>query len=132
MAEEFSIANRFSIDVQWPDHPGTGGNAFVDESVGRLQMLVGETSLTAYQSDKGDKSVRLPAPTYYLAEWLSQNWWAFLYEPRKLEREEAEHDFRSRHWLGFTRNGFALPDVTFASTGDRMEIVARPTYLRFA
>jgi hypothetical protein len=55
-----------------------------------------------------------------------------LYEPRKVDREDAEQDFRLRHWLGTARNGFALPDVTFSPAGDKIEIVARSAYLRFA
>jgi hypothetical protein len=132
MAEKLSIAHDFAVDMQWPASAGTGGNPLVDETIARLQILVGGTSVTSYQSDKGDKGDHLPLPTYYVAEWLAQNWWAFLYEPRKQERADAEADFRKRHWLAIARNGFALPDVMFAPTGEAIEISARPSYLRFA
>ena len=89
-------------------------------------------SITAYQTEKGDKHSYLHVPTYYLVEWLAQNWWSFLYEPRKNDREDFEQDFRSRHWLGTPRNGFALPDVTFSPVGDKIEIVDRSAFLRFA
>jgi hypothetical protein len=132
MAEEFSIADTFAVDLQWPANPGRGGDPLLDGSLASFQILVGEKSLTAYQTEKGDKHSYLHVPTYYLVEWLAQNWWSFLYEPRKNDREDFEQDFRSRHWLGIARNGFALPDVTFSPAGEKIEIVARSAFLRFA
>ena len=132
MAEKLPIADTFSLDLQWPANPGKGGNLLLDESVARFQMMVGDKSITAYQTEKGDKNSYLHIPVYYLVEWLALNWWSFLYEPRKLDDENAESDFRSRHWLGTARNGFALPDVTFSPAGDKIEIVARSAFLRFA
>jgi hypothetical protein len=131
MAEEFQIADTFSLDLQWPANPGKGGNLLLDGSIARFQMMVGDKSITAYQTEKGDKNTYLTIPLYYLVEWLALNWWSFLYEPRKLEGEAAEQDFRSRHWLGIARNGFPLPDVTFSPAGDKIEIVARSAFLRF-
>lgn len=132
MAEELSIAETFAVDLQWPTNPGKGGDSLLDGSLARFQILVGEKSLTEYQTEKGDKHSHLHVPTYYLVEWLAQNWWSFLYEPRKNDREDFEQDFRSRHWLGTARNGFALPDVTFSPAGEKIEIVARSAFLRFA
>jgi hypothetical protein len=132
MAQEFPIAEPFAVDLQWPANPGRGGNALLDASLARFQIMVGGKSVTAYQTEKGDKHSHLHAPTYYLVEWLAQNWWSFLYEPPKNDREEAEQDYRTRHWLGTARNGFALPDVTFSPAGDKIEIVARSAFLRFA
>ena len=132
MAEELPMTDQFSVELQWPVNPGKGGDSFLDGSLARFQILVGEKSLTAYQTEKGDKHSHLHVPTYYLVEWLAQNWWSFLYEPRKNDRDDFEQDFRSRHWLGTPRNGFALPDVTFSPAGEKIEIVARPTFLRFA
>lgn len=131
MAEELPITS-FAVDLQWPTNPGKGGNPLLDNSLARFQIAVGGKFVTAYQTDQGDKHSYLHVPTYYLVEWLAQNWWSFLYEPRRNDREEVEQDYRTRHWLGTARNGFALPDVTFSSVGDRIEIVARSTYLRFA
>jgi hypothetical protein len=132
MAEELPIGEAFSVDLQWPANPGKGGDSLLDESLARFQMSVAGKSLTAYQTDRGDKHSYLHVPTYYLVEWLALNWWSFLYEPRKNDREEFEQDFRSRHWLGTARSGFALPDLMFSPAGEKIEIVSRSTYLRFA
>jgi hypothetical protein len=131
MAQELPM-EPFAVDLQWPTDPGRGGNPLLDDSLARFQIAVGGKSVTAYQTDQGAKHSYLHVPTYYLAEWLAQNWWAFLYEPRKNDREEFEQEYRTRHWLGTARNGFALPDVTFSPAGGKIEIVARSTYLRFA
>ena len=133
MAEELPIAtNGFAVDLQWPANPGAGGNWLLDQSLARFQLRVGDKSVTAYRSENGEVNTHLTVPTYYLVEWLALNWWSFLYEPRKFDSEAAEHDYRFRHWLGTPRNGFALPDVMFCPTGGKIEIIARPTYLRFA
>ncbi len=132
MAEELQIADAFSVGLQWPANPGKGGNLLLDSSIARVEVVVGEKSITAYEADNGEKNSYLSIPVYHLVEWLALNWWAFLYEPRKLDREDAEQDFRSRHWLGAARNGFALPDATFSPAGDKIEILSRPAYLRFA
>jgi hypothetical protein len=132
MAEELPIADTFSVDLQWPANPGKGGNAILDQSLARFQILVAGKSVTSYQTENGDTNSHLTVPTYYFVEWLALNWWSFLYEPRKNDREEMEQEFRARHWLGTARNGFALPDVMFCPAGDKMEIVARSTFLRFA
>ena len=131
MAEEFPIKS-FAVDLQWPANPGKGGYPLLDESLARFQIAVGGKPITAYQTDQGAKHTYLPVPTYYLVEWLAQNWWSFLYEPRKNDREDAEQDYRTRHWLGTARSGFALPDVTFSPVGEKIEILARSAYLRFA
>jgi hypothetical protein len=133
MAEELPLEpDEFVVDVEWPAAPEAGGNAALDASIARFEMKAGTTSLTSFQTDDGTKGTHLTIPTYYLVEWLAQNWWAFLYEPRKLDSSEAEAEFRSRHWLGVARSGFALPDAMFVPSGPTIEVVARSSYLRFA
>src|SRR5947209_1752408 len=133
MAEKLSIdPDEFSVDVQWPLKPEAGGDLLLDASLARFELKAGISALTSYLTDEGIKNSYLTIPTYHFVEWLAQNWWSFLYEPRKDDRSDADSEFRSRHWLGFARNGFALPDVMFIPSGETMEINARQTYLRFA
>jgi hypothetical protein len=133
MAEELSIEpDTFSVDIQWPPAPEAGGNELLDSSLTRFEVKAGASSLTSFLADDGSKNTHLTVPTYYLVEWLAQNWWSFLYEPRKDDRSDADSEFRSRHWLGIPRNGFALPDVMFVPSGETLEVIARQTYLRFA
>lgn len=133
MAEATSIEpDKFEFTLQWPASPEAGGNPVLDASLSRFEIKAGPICLTSYLRDDGSKNSFLTVPAYYLVEWLAQNWWAFLYEPRKDDRDGAAVEFRSRHWLGFPRNGFALPDAMFSPSGDTIEITARQTYLRFA
>lgn len=133
MAEELSLEpDEFLVDVEWPAAPEAGGNDLLDASLARFEIKAGPISLTAFQTDAGLAGSHLTLPTYHLVEWLAQNWWAFLYEPRKLDSSDAEAEFRTRHWMGVPRNGFALPDALFVPSGSSMEVNARASYLRFA
>src|SRR5438552_11821241 len=123
MAEELSLKpDEFVINMEWPAAPEAGGNELLDASIARVEMRSGPSCLTSFLMDAGPKNTALTIPTYYLVEWLTQNWWSFLYEPRKGGDSETEAEFRSRHWLGTPRNGIALPDVTFSPTGETVEI----------
>lgn len=133
MAEKLSIEpDTFVVDVQWPSASEAGGNNALDSSLARFEIKAGQSALTSFQTDEGLKNTYLTVPAYYLVEWLAQNWWSFLYEPRKDDRSDADSEFRSRHWMGIPRNGFALPDLMFAPSGETMEVVSRQSYLRFA
>lgn len=87
--------------------------------------------VTSFKSDKGDTGIAVDVPTIHLAEWIANNYWALLYEPKKSEQED-DAMFKSRHWLGVARNGFALPDLWMYSSGSKVEISSRDAYLRFA
>jgi hypothetical protein len=95
MAEEFSLEqDNFVVDLQWPSAPEAGGNPLLDASIARFERKAGPLSVTSYQTDAGTKNTYLTIPAYHLVEWLAQNWWAFLYEPRKLDTSDAEAEFR--------------------------------------
>jgi hypothetical protein len=133
MAEKLSIdPDTFTVDVQWPSAPEAGGNKVLDSSLARFEIKAGASALTSFLTDEGLKNTCLTVPAYYLVEWLAQHWWSFLYEPRKDDRSGADSEFRSRHWMGIPRNGFALPDLMFVPSGETMEIISRQAYLRFA
>jgi hypothetical protein len=106
----------------------------LDASVGKLAISIQDALVTNYKSDKGDVGDELTIPLYNVAEWIAANWWALLFEPRKSDADSDEKDigFRSRHWLGFARDGFALPDLWFYPVGDEIELSAHSGYLRFA
>jgi hypothetical protein len=129
----------FRLEVAWPATPTGGGIALLDASVGRLTISVQDTPVTTYLSDKGDTGSELTLPLYNLAEWITTNWWPLLYEPRKLDSDrktefdgDDDQGFRSRHWLGSAREGFALPDLWFLPTGDEIDLIAQSRYLRYA
>jgi hypothetical protein len=125
----------FRFEVRWPETPTGGGDVLLDASVGRLSIGIQDVSVTAFQSDKGDVGTELTIPLYNVAEWIASNWWPLLFEPRKTDLiDQADDDagYRSRHWLGYARDGFALPDLWFYPLGEEIEVSAYLRYLRFA
>jgi hypothetical protein len=123
----------FRFDVSWPDTPTGGGIPLLDASVGKLSISIQDALITSYKSDKGDIGDALTIPLYNVAEWIAVNWWALLFEPRKCDIDPDEDiGFRSRHWLGYARDGFALPDLWFYPLGAEIEVSAYESYLRFA
>jgi len=120
----------FRFDVSWPDKPASGGVPLFDASIGRLSISIQDVLVTSFKSDRGDVGTELTIPLYNLAEWIVANWWALLFEPRKSDEEDV--GFRSRHWLGYARSGFALPDLWFHPLDDEIEVCAQEKYLRFA
>jgi hypothetical protein len=125
----------FRFDVDWPTTPTSGGDPLLDASVGKLSIGIQDTTVTAFKSDKGDVGTELNIPLYMVAEWIASNWWPLLFEPIKTDLiDNADEDigFRSRHWLGYARDGFALPDLWFYPLGDEIEVSAYAKYLSFA
>jgi hypothetical protein len=131
MAEKHTIDAEIALDVGWPPIAPEGGDRSRTTSIGRFSLRLIDQTLTNYKSDKGDVGSHLEIPTYDLVEWMASNWWSLLFEPPKSDVGETS-DYLNRHWLGTARSGFALPDVMFIPAGDRIEVVAKECYLRFA
>jgi hypothetical protein len=124
---------ELDLSLEWPTSPAeTVVSPELDKSVGRFGIMVRDTAATAYKRDKGDTGAKLTIPLIDLIGWIAQHWWALLYEPKKTDKPEEDAGFRSRHWMGTARHGFALPDLWFLPEGERVQIVAEPAYLRFA
>ena len=60
-------------------------------------------------------------PLYPLAEWLATSWWLLAHE-RETPAKRACPDFRRRHALGASREGYTLPDLEVVSAGTRTRI----------
>jgi hypothetical protein len=59
---------------------------------------------------------------YHLAEWIVWNWWRLRWEPRK-----QLSSWELAHRLSTVGYGYAWPNITIFSDGERIAIVARPT-----
>jgi hypothetical protein len=120
--------------VGWPagvPRAGTG-QPLLDDTLGRLEIRIGREVATHFRTDNGDERNELLIPTYGLAEWIAANWWPLLFEPPKREDYQEDFGYRSRHWLGAARQGFALPDLWFCPAGGKVEIIGAAAHLRFA
>lgn len=59
---------------------------------------------------------------YHLAEWLTWNWWKLRWEPRS-----HAPDWGFSHKLASVGSGYAWPNITIFSDGERVAIVAKPS-----
>src|SRR3569833_3189111 len=87
-----------------------------------IRMSLGATNITEYSDVEDRRTVydHLDIPAYFLAEWLAENWWSILYEPRKSDDDEEDGpDFISRHSFLSAQQGYALPNVKLVSNGRR-------------
>jgi hypothetical protein len=128
MAKRHEIAEALKASVRWP--PELRQGAVLDATVGWLRLQIGDRALTHYRTDNGQEGDEIQIPLYDVAEWIALNWWPLFSEPKKSDQAEQDPDFRSRHWLGIARNGFALPDAWLIPVGGKIEVAAFECYLR--
>jgi hypothetical protein len=126
------MVDNIEFQVDWPPAPPRSGQPLFDDTLGRLAIKIGPDAATKFRTDNNTEGDQIYIPTYHLAEWIASNWWPLLFEPAKGEDFQEDFDFRSRHWLGSARNGFALPDLWFCPAGEKMEIIGSGAHLRFA
>jgi hypothetical protein len=126
------MVDNVEIQVDWPPAPAATGHPLLDDTLGRLAIRIGRDVVTKFRTDNNNEGEELLIPTYGLAEWITSNWWPLLFEPPKHDDFQEDFDFRSRHWLGSARNGFALPDLWFCPAGEKMQIIGSAAQLHFA
>jgi hypothetical protein len=98
----------------------------------RLQIIVGGKNVTQYTAEHTAGDDHLEIPSYFLAEWLAENWWALLWEPRKNEDTSDHPDFLARHSFLTAQHGFALPKVLIVPAGRAVHVNALPRDVQFA
>ncbi len=59
---------------------------------------------------------------YHLAEWIAWNWWRLRWEPRS-----NAPDWEFAHHLTTTGEGYAWPNITIFSDGERIALISKPT-----
>ncbi len=111
--------DAFEIDTQWIDADSDGIRPEFDQTYGSLGIRLDGKWATSFATQSGVRGERLEVPSYSIAEWMAENWWALLFEPKKTDIAEADLGFRSRHWVGTARDGFVLPDLWIYPVGRR-------------
>ena len=104
----------------------------LDLSFCRLQIIVGGKNVTEYSAEDAVGGDHLEIPSYFLAEWLAENWWALLWEPRKNEDAADHPDFLARHSFLIAQHGFALPKVLIVPAGRAVHVNVLPRDVQFA
>lgn len=64
---------------------------------------------------------KLHIPSYFLAEWIAENWWPMLFEPRKTE-EASNLEYDGRHSVLVAQHGFPLPSLRIEPAGETVQI----------
>lgn len=108
---EFAVRWRWSTERPYTRDP-------VEASFAKFSIVLNDLPVTAFHSDKGENGDELDIPLYHLAEWMAENWWALLYEPRKTE--ESGEDSRFRHAFRSAGRGFVLPDIDIYTVDSRL------------
>jgi hypothetical protein len=111
------------------------GKSEVDSTIASLKILVGAENITEYQGYDEPDGDHLVVPIYSLAEWIAENWWSLLYEPRKNEdRDDVKTDngFTQRHSFIAAQHGFVLPPILFDPTGDEILVTSQKKRPAFA
>ena len=120
---------EFQISAKWLSE---SGRTEIDTTLCKLLIKLGERNVTEYVD--GDRVVHpcLEIPAYPLAEWIAENWWPLLWEPRKNEDDGDSAFFLSRHSFLSAQHGFALPRVVIAALGTAVQVSASARDVPFA
>ncbi len=126
----------FKLGCNWLDRSPGSSRDELDATLAAFRIIVGDQNVTAYVELTDDQRNRateqavekLHIPTYFVAEWIAENWWSLLYEPKKTDIEhDAQYDprYEARHALTTAKHGFALPDVHIEPSGSAIIIGCR-------
>jgi hypothetical protein len=113
---------EFRISRSWLPKKGTSE---LDVTLAAIKILIAGQNVTKFTESDGQLCDHLEIPAYFLAEWIAENWWPLLWEPRKNEEGTDDAEFLLRHSMLAAQHGFALPRVTFVSAGKAVRITAR-------
>lgn len=115
--------SSFELEAKWIAE-ATANHAMLAATFARLQIMLGNKNITEYEAGKTRES-SLQIPVYYLAEWIAENWWILLCEPRK-DEDADDSEFMARHSILAAQHGFALPALSIMPHGRSIHINSAP------
>lgn len=121
--------SALSIKNRWL--PADGGLPEVSATYARLQMFVNKINITEHRTGTGKPEGNLVLPAYYLAEWIAENWWVLLSEPRKDDQAD-DTEYLTRHSLVAAQGGFPLPNLSIVPTGRGIHLSCSPRIAAYA
>jgi hypothetical protein len=120
--------SAFVIERSWLPRKGASE---IDVTMSRIQFFLDDKNVSEYRGDHEDGET-LEIPAYFIAEWIVENWWPLLWEPRKSEDAGDDADFLARHSLLTAQHGFALPKILIVPAGKVIHITANARDVQFA
>jgi hypothetical protein len=118
----------FTIKQKWIETNAEGESG---ATLARLQIYIGKHNLTEHKTGGSKPDHALEIPTYFLAEWIAENWWVLLHEPRK-DDEANDTDYLARHSIVSAQAGFPLPGLTIVPLGRGLHLNCAPRNAPFA
>lgn len=103
-----------------------------DATLCKMLIKLDGKNLTAFKDPRNNISHDIEIPAFYLAEWIAENWWPLLWEPRKSEDDDDNAEFLSRHSFLAAQHGFALPKILIVPTGRSVQVSASGRDARLA
>lgn len=122
--------STFSIKQNWIAN-GNAMETVASVTYARVQMFIGRRNITEHKTGGSKREDALVIPTYYLAEWIAENWWVLLFEPRK-DDERDDTDYLTRHSLIAAQGGFPLPNLSIVPTGRGLHLNCSPRIAPYA
>ena len=101
---------KLSFKTDWVDGEGIAGPELA-ATWASLEIRVGDSVITRVL-DARAKTVRdfVYVPLYPFAEWVATNWW-FLTREIGNPTRDSDPQYRRRHSIGGSREGYAYPDL---------------------
>src|SRR5260370_4799626 len=124
--------SAFDSKSHWLQQTVDKANSELRATYARLQIFVGRRNITEHKALRAKKiETALEIPTYYLAEWLAENWWVLLFEPRK-DEDSDDSEYFARHSIIAAQDGFPLPDLSIVPVGRGFHLNSAPRSAPFA
>ncbi len=125
----------FAIKCKWREAAADGQDEAA-ATLAQLQIVVDRKDITEHKIIgarplAGRAAQSLEIPVYYLAEWLAENWWVLLFEPRK---DESAYDagYITRHSIVAAQHGFPLPSLSIVPVGRSIHLDCMPRVAPYA
>ncbi len=111
-----------SFEFDWIDPEGINGPE-LSATWASLQIRADDSVVTRVLDMRGEtERDSVYVPLYPLAEWLVSNWWFITCEIQN-PAKEGSPDFRRRHSMAASRDGYAFPNMEMVPYGSRTLIV---------
>ena len=119
------------FEINWIE--GSNGTSTSADLLTRcyLALRVSGRQLFCHEDLLGDHQVKdaIGVSAYPLAVWFAANWWRLRWEPGLASDDaSAMHDWKMSHLLAAAGEGYAWPNLTFASDGQSVQLNLKPSY----
>jgi len=122
----------FDIKIKWLNAASNSDSVELTATMARVQIELARKNITEYRAAKAkDNDTALQIPAFYLAEWLTENWWVLLFEPQKNE-DGDDSELVARHSLIAAQHGFPLPALVIMPFGRSIRLYSVPRRAPYA